>query len=43
MTCDECDRNPKEFPYRWDTATIIIVACPKHAGEVIEHLNKTRK
>ena len=53
MSCDECDKNQDEWKvafYRWagtsspsDFATIGIMACSKHATEIIYALNEFQK
>ena len=43
MSCEECDKFSEKgaiFWYRWNIANIGIVACPKHAKEIIEALNE---
>ena len=43
MSCKECEKAEEEgrvYWYRWGIATIGIIACPKHAKEVIDYLNK---
>lgn len=40
MSCKNCEENPNRYPYRWGKATIEIIACEKHAKEVIEALNE---
>lgn len=30
MGCEECENNPKEYPFRLGTATISIISCEKH-------------
>jgi len=37
--CDESQENGETYYYRWDIANIAILACPKHAREVINFLN----
>lgn len=43
MGCEECEKQDGSQGvayYRWGTANIGILACPKHAKEVIYFLNK---
>jgi len=43
MSCDDCetaDQLGHVYWYRWGTANIGIIACKKHAREVIDYLNK---
>jgi len=46
MGCKECEKEAEKMKriywYRWKTATIGIIACPKHAKEVIDFLNEKR-
>lgn len=40
MSCEECERVQEEgdyvIPFRVGAATVMIVACREHAGELIE-------
>ena len=45
MSCEDCNRHPEEGGvayYRWGKATIGIIACEKHAKEIINALNKAQ-
>jgi hypothetical protein len=43
MGCKDCENFTREaqacYPYRWKNATIEILACAKHAEEIIQVLN----
>jgi hypothetical protein len=46
MSCDECDKYQDEMKvafYRWGRANIGIMACPTHAREVMDALNKIQE
>jgi len=47
MSCDECDKYNEGQKgiayYRWGTANIGVMACPKHLREVFDALNKVQK
>jgi hypothetical protein len=45
MSCDECEIYQDGMTiayYRWGKANIGILACPKHATEIISALNKAQ-
>jgi len=46
MSCEECEKQDGSQGiayYRWGIANIGILACPKHAKEVIDFLNTKRR
>ena len=46
MSCKECDEFQETgnvFFYRWDNANIGILACKKHASEIINKLNEIQR
>ena len=45
MSCKECDAAQDSdlvAPYRWKTATVILVGCNKHLREIIDVLNQVQ-
>jgi hypothetical protein len=45
MGCESCEKTEAlgmVAYYRWGKANIGIIACPKHAKEIIEALNKAQ-
>ena len=46
MACQQCDAwemQNKRYYYRWGTANVALIACPKHAKEIIDALNVIQK
>ncbi len=42
MTCKDCDaahEEPDYYPYRWKIATVIVIGCRLHVGEIFEALS----
>lgn len=44
MSCKDCEEAEKNgiAYYRWDTANIGMIGCPKHLKEIFEVLNKAQ-
>ena len=43
MGCEDCEKvwdSGIVVPHRWKNATVGIIACRKHAKEIIDFLNK---
>jgi NADH:ubiquinone oxidoreductase subunit B-like Fe-S oxidoreductase len=43
MSCQDCSKADKAYPFRWGFANILIVGCPIHSREVMEALHEQRR
>ena len=45
MSCPNCEKEDgsRVAYYRWGTANIGLIGCPKHIKEVLDYLNKKAK
>lgn len=44
MSCEECEtfqeRGSASYPFRWGRATVLLLACERHAKEIFDALKK---